>query len=76
MLVLMASWLPEARLDVRNYQFVEMFAGEAQVSRVFREDKKSVASLDLAYDAVVAKKGGMDLSTSAGFLLLCCNHKN
>ena len=70
MLVLMASWLPEARLDTRSYHFVELFAGEAQVSRIFREDKKSVASLDLAYDAVVAKKGGMDLSTPAGFLPL------
>ena len=68
-LVLLAGWLGQARLDSVEYGFVELFAGEAAVSREFRLGGHKTCALDLAYDDVVCRKGAMDLTTPAGFLL-------
>ena len=64
--MLQVSWLETADLDRVQYDFVEVFAGKARVSKVFREARKSAASLDLDYDELTSRKGGMDLSTPAG----------
>ena len=64
--------MTNAALDEVQYDFVEVFAGRARVSKVFREARKSAAALDLAYDSVVGRKGGMDLATPAGFAKLGC----
>ena len=71
MLVLLVSWLPDVKLDTPGYSYdlVEMFAGEGMVSRVSRLEGRRCASIDVDYDSVVARKGAMDLTTSAGLVL-------
>ena len=68
--MLLVSWLNLAKLDRRQYTFVEVFAGEACVSSELRRAKQSVASLGIQYDEVTNKPGAMDLTTPAGFVPL------
>ena len=50
------------------YQFVEIFAGQAWVSRVMRSSGKSTASLDIIFgDPLPGKQNVMDLTTPSGF---------
>ena len=72
MLVLCASWLNLARLDKVQYDLVELFAGEAEISSAFRGASKAAASLDISYDKATSRKGAMDLTTSSGLVLSRC----
>ena len=51
---------------------METFAGEAQVTRMFRYANLASARLDLTYmDGVEGKQNPMDLLTDSGFASLC-----
>mmetsp|Transcript_45325 Transcript_45325/g.98649 ORF Transcript_45325/g.98649 Transcript_45325/m.98649 type:complete len:227 (+) Transcript_45325:158-838(+) len=52
------------------YEFVEIFAGEAWVSRVMRSSGRRTASLDIMFgDPLPGKQNVMDLTTPSGFCL-------
>ena len=65
--VLLTSWLSSAKLGCRaqTYDVLECFAGQAMFSRTARMAKLRAAAIDIDYDEVVSRKGGMDLTTSA-----------
>ena len=71
LLVLLASWLPEANLDdpANTYDMIEMFAGVGMVSRTFRRSGFKSVAIDLAYDESLKKQGSMDLTTPSGLVL-------
>ena len=75
MMVLLASCLSCAGLDRpgKSYDVVDVFAGKACLSSTSRMAGLKAAALDLDYDGVVARKGGMNLCTPAGFALFVCS---
>ena len=66
-LVLLVSWLSYANLDCESYDVVEMFAGAAQIARASRVCGNRAVAVDLSYENNISRKGGMDLTTPAGF---------
>ena len=75
LLVLLISWLPEAKLDEpgRQYDLIEVFAGVGAVTKQFRRAGQRAVAVDLQYDAPLSKKGSMDLTTPSGFVSFGCN---
>lgn len=70
LLVLMTSWLSSSRLDTREYQLIEMFAGASVIASTGRMLGLKVAALDIDFDSVTSRPGGMDLRTAAGLVCL------
>lgn len=68
-LVLCLSFLPSASLDTKQYDLIEIFAGEARISRGARVLGRRSCAVDLEYEkgAHGCKKGSMDITTDAGF---------
>ena len=62
----MVSWLTSTRLDYRQYQVIEMFAGISMVAATGRMLGFASAALDIDFDRVTNRPGAMDLSTDAG----------
>ena len=75
MLVLLTSWLSIAELDETPYDILETFAGVAQIARAGRLCNMKAAATDLAYEAFASRKGGMDLTTPAGFVFFRSNYE-
>ena len=73
--VLLSSWLTAAKLGrpKQTYDILDIFAGHARLSSTSRMVKLRAAAIDLQYDCVVGRKGGMDLTTAAGFTYCVCN---
>ena len=58
----------------QKYDFVELFAGQAWVSRCMKAKGYSVAALDVMYgDPEPGKQNAMDLLSDAGFAFLVTN---
>ena len=73
--VLLCSWLTAAKLGCpkQTYDILDIFAGQARLSSTCRMVKLRAAAIDLQYDSVVGRKGGMDLTTAAGFTCCVCS---
>lgn len=62
-LALHHPWLP-----AQKYDFIELFAGQAWVSRCVKHRGYSVAALDIAYgEPLEGKQDAMNLLSDAGF---------
>lgn len=69
----LTSFCPNTRPG-QKYDFVELFAGEAWVSRCMKAKGYSVAALDVMYgDPKPDKQNAMDLLSDAGFAFLVTN---
>ena len=72
--MLLVSWLSSARLDDKEYQVVEMFAGVSRVAAYSRALGLSAVALDVDFDRATERPGAMDLTSSSGFALLALDN--
>lgn len=68
LLVLLTTYLKDAKLGVCNYDTLEFFAGKGRLTTAFRLSGRRSAALDAVYDDVVKRKGSMNIMTDAGFV--------
>ena len=68
--MLLTSCLSSAKLEQKQYDAAEFFAGAGQVSHAFRMSNQACAAVDYDYDSVVGKKGAMNILTDSGLVHL------
>lgn len=73
LLILAASWL-DLPAPEREVQVLELFAGQARLTRLAKSVGLGVAAHDISFDKAAdekkGKKSAMDINTSAGLVLL------
>ena len=62
--------MSSTRLDDREYDLIEMFAGISMVAKCGRRLGLHCAAVDIDFDKVTSRPGAMDLTTPSGFLQL------
>ena len=73
-----STWVARVLLCWQAFQFLEMFAGDGNCSRIMRYCRVPTASADLRYaehirQALDAREDPMDICTPAGFAFLSLN---